>query len=133
MDPRRARILFVVVVLALFVPVVIVLAAGSGDDDEGPTGLTIKTDPSRTSVSVYLEAGDAPEVKRSDGFVEIECRDRAGKVDGRATQPWPFADTDNGTTEPHAHVEGILAIEKLARCEVLGTDPPLGGDVSARG
>ena len=43
-------------------------------------------------------------------------------------EPWPFAETDQGTLDPHAHI-GMdpRLLERIARCRLTGTDPPLEG------
>jgi hypothetical protein len=39
-----------------------------------------------------------------------------------------FTDTDQGTLDPHAHVGMDPALrDRIARCRITGTDPPLEG------
>ena len=59
----------------------------------------------------------------------LECVDRDRVVVYSAPETWPFLDTDGGTVEPHVHVgmpRGTL--DRVARCSLLGTDPPLEGE-----
>ena len=126
MDPRRARIVFTAVLLALFIPVVVVLALQGGDGDKPAQGLRLEIDPNQDVVVAYVETPELPAVAGST--VSLECRDRAGNVLGRSRQFWPFKDTDGGTAAPHVHANMPRAA-KIATCTVLGTDPPLGGAV----
>ena len=60
--------------------------------------------------------------------VGIECLDAGGSVVFRGRQRWPFSDTDGGVFDPHVHVFiDPAALEKVARCRLKDTDPPLEG------
>jgi hypothetical protein len=64
--------------------------------------------------------------------VTVECLDDTGEVLISAPQAWPFADTDQGTLDPHAHLPldpGSLA--RVSRCRLKGTEPALEGRVGA--
>jgi hypothetical protein len=130
MDPGRARILFAVVPLAGFVVVVVLLALPGGGGDGRATGLTLRIDPNQNVVTAYVDASELPAVAGAKDAVRFECRDRAGKLLVRSSERWPFTDTDGGTTAPHVHVN-VPGIEKLATCEVLGTNPRLGGELGS--
>jgi hypothetical protein len=119
--------------LAVGVPLVIVALAGSGDEDrpERPAGLRVeRTGGDLPEVIIYVEDRSLNEPATAGGAtsVVVECVDAEGRIVWSRPERWPFTDTDGGTLDPHAHI-GMdpAALERIARCRLTGTDPPLGG------
>jgi hypothetical protein len=129
----RTRLVAVAVLLAVAAPLVIVALAGGGSEDrpERPAGLRVERTPGgMPEVIVYVEDRSLNEPATAGGAtsVVVECADAEGRVVWSRPERWPFTDTDDGTLDPHAHI-GMdqAAVERIARCRLTGTDPPLGG------
>ncbi len=127
MSPQRARLVFVAVLLAVFIPVVIVLALAGGDESEAPRGLRLEG--SEGDLVVYLSDAklNRPATAGGRRSVMLECTDAGGTTVVSSPELWPFADTDDGQAEPHVHVRTPRARE-VTRCSLLGTDPLIAGD-----
>jgi hypothetical protein len=131
--PSRTRLLALAALLAVAVPLVIVAIAGSGSEDrpERPAGLRVERTPGGPpEVIIYVEDRSLNEPATAGGAtsVVVECVDADGRIVWSRPERWPFTDTDDGTLDPHAHI-GMdpAALERIARCRLTGTDPPLGG------
>jgi hypothetical protein len=129
----RTRLVALAVLLALSVPLVIVaLAGGGGDgDSEQAAGLRLERTPGGPpEVIVYIEDRSLNERSTAGGAatVVVECVDAEGQVVSSRPESWPFTDTDQGTLDPHAHVAlSPELLDRIARCRLKGTDPPLEG------
>jgi hypothetical protein len=129
----RTRLVALAALLAVAVPLVIVALAGSGGEErsERPAGLRVeRTAGDLPEVIIYVEdrALNEPATAGGAASVVVECVDAEGRIVWSRPERWPFTDTDNGTLDPHAHI-GMerAALERIARCRLTGTDPPLGG------
>jgi hypothetical protein len=128
----RTRLVALAVLLAVAAPLVIVALAGSGDESsERPAALRVERTPGGLpEITIYVEdrSLNEPATAGGAGTVVIECVDADGRVVSSRPQRWPFTDTDDGTLDPHAHI-GMdpAALERIARCRLTGTDPPLEG------
>ena len=80
---------------------------------------------------IYREDADVNRLETNHGrrTVMIECTDDRGDVIFTARKAWPFSDTDGGMYNPHVHlvVRPSAAIQRIVRCRLSGTDPPLEG------
>lgn len=129
----RTRLVALAVLLAVAIPLVIVALAGSGDDEgttQRPAALRIERTPGLDEIAIYLEERslNKPSTAGGETSVVVECVDADGRVVWKLPEAWPFTDTDEGTIEPHAHIGMDPAqIERLVRCRLVGTDPPLEG------
>jgi hypothetical protein len=129
----RTRLVALAALLAVAVPLVIVALAGSGSEDgpERPAGLRVERTPGgRPEVTIYVEDRSLNEPATAGGAtsVVVECVDADGRIVWSRPERWPFTDTDDGALDPHTHI-GMdpAAVERIARCRLTGTDPPLGG------
>ncbi len=131
----RTRLVALAVLLAVAAPLVILALAGRDDDEVAPerqpAGLRIERTPGGLpEITIYLEDRSLNKASTARGAatVVIECVDADGQVVSSRPEAWPFLDTDEGTVEPHAHVDMDPALlEQIARCRLTGTDPPLEG------
>ena len=90
--------------------------------ERGAAGdLTVYVDP---SVNVRSRAGGRSQV-------QLRCLDVDGGLVIAQDEGWPFAETDGGLFEPHAHV-GVdpIGASSIDRCQLAGTKPLL--EASAR-
>lgn len=126
---NRTRIVALAVLLAISVPLIIIAAAGGGSDDEAP-GLRVERAQGIPEVVIYLEdpGVNDPATNQGRTRVRVQCLDRGGTVIFRGAERWPFSDTDGGRFDPHVHVlVGPELVDRIARCRLIGTDPPLAG------
>jgi hypothetical protein len=125
----RRRPVALAVLLAVAAPLV-VIAVSSGGDEGKPGGLRVERSPGAAQITVYVEDPELNSAATAAGRrrVTLECLDRAGKITASWRQAWPFTDTDQGTFDPHVHVSvDPPALERIARCRLRNTDPPLEG------
>jgi hypothetical protein len=129
----RTRLVALTVLLAVAVPLVIVALAGSGSEErpERPAGLRVERTPGGPpEVTIYVEDRSLNDPATAGGAtsVVVECVDAEGRVVWSRPERWPFTDTDDGALDPHAHIGMDPAtLERIARCRLTGTDPPLEG------
>jgi hypothetical protein len=112
---------------------VIVALANSGDEEsaERPAALRVQRTPGGVpEITIYIEdrSLNKPSTARGETSVVVECVDTEGRIVWKLPEAWPFTDTDSGSVDPHAHIGMDQAqIERIARCRLTGTDPPLEG------
>jgi len=129
----RTRLVALAVLLAVSIPLVVIAAAGGGSGGESAgSGLRIEPSPQGLPLLViYLEDADVNQLETNHGrrTVMIECTDGGGDVIFTERKAWPFSDTDGGMYNPHVHlvVRPSAAIQRIVRCRLSGTDPPLEG------
>ena len=130
--PERARAVLVAVVVLVVIGVPLAVLLGGGGDDPTPkpkprraTGLRVESGTSdltiyvKPAVNVPARAGGRRQVLR-------ECVDSDGDTVQAQDEAWPFADTDQGTLDPHAHMTlDPLSITAVERCLLRGTAPLL--------
>jgi hypothetical protein len=138
MQERARTVLVAVVVLVVIgVPLGILLAAGGGDDPEPKpkpqraAGLRVERGPSGSDLTIYVKpAVNVPGRAGGRRQVLLECVDSDGDAVMAQDEAWPFADTDQGTLDPHAHMTlDPLSITAVERCLLEGTEPLLEGRV----
>ncbi len=127
----RTPLVALAVLVAIFVPVVVVLVSREGEAARERPAPGLRLEGAPGEITVYLEEPKLNKAATAAGAeqVTLECIDRDRVVVYSAPETWPFFDTDAGTVEPHAHVgmpQGTL--DRVARCSLLGTDPPLEGE-----
>jgi hypothetical protein len=126
----RTRVVALAVLLAISVPLVVIAVAGGGSDDGEAEGLRVERSAGIPEVVIYLQDPEVnqPETNGGRTRVGVECLDSGGAVVFRGAERWPFSDTDGGKFDPHVHVSIEPAvIDRVARCRLTGTDPPLAG------
>jgi hypothetical protein len=132
-NASRTRLVALAVLLAVAVPLVIVALAGGGDEEaaERPAGLRVARMPGGLpEIIIYVEdrSLNKPATAGGAATVVVECVDADGSILSSRPEAWPFSDTDQGTLDPHVHIGMDPALlERVARCRLTGTDPPLEG------
>ncbi|HEU0025246.1 MAG TPA: hypothetical protein VFQ12_11470 [Thermoleophilaceae bacterium] len=110
--------------------VAVALATGGGGEDGEADSLRIER--SQTELIVYVtDPGDnEPDAAGAAPSVTLECLDQDGEVLISAAQAWPFTDTDGESLDPHVHLSlDADRMQRVKRCRLNGTDPPLEGGV----
>jgi len=134
----RTRLAALVVLLVVAVPLAIVALSGSGDAQpkrkpKAPhaTGLRVERGTSGSDLTVYVKpAVNVPARAGGRRQVVLKCVDSDGDAVMAQDEAWPFAQTDKGLFEPHAHlVLDPLSITAVERCLLEGTKPLLEGRV----
>jgi hypothetical protein len=108
----------------------VALVAGGGDDEQN-AGLRVERSTELPELRVFVAPGDNT-TERAGGrrSVTVECVDPDGGVVASQSEPWPFTDTDQGTLDPHAHVQVDPAgLGDVERCRLRRTEPLLEGPV----
>jgi hypothetical protein len=123
------RLVALAVVLAISAALVAVALSSGGDDPE-PAGLRVERIPGVAEIVVYVEDLDANRPDTADGAARItlECVGADDQVVWSSREAWPFNETDEGTLDPHVHLEMPPGqVERIERCRLKDTDPPLEG------
>ena len=134
----RGRLVTLAVLLGVGAVLVVValLAGGSGGESERSSLRVERTPtPEGTELIVYVEAADnRAELAGGESRVSVECEDEGGRVVAQGNHPWPFTDTDGGTTDAHVHQRvPDAAAGSVTRCRLSGTDPELEGRITEGG
>jgi hypothetical protein len=133
--PERARAVLVAVVVLVVIGVPMAVLLGGGGDDPAPkpkpraTGLRVERGTS--DLTVYVKpAVNVPARAGGRRQVLLKCVDSDGDTVMAQDEAWPFAETDQGAFDPHAHMTlDPLSISAVERCLLEGTDPLLEGRV----
>jgi hypothetical protein len=134
--PERARAVLVAVVVLVVIGVPLALLLGGGGDGPTPkpkprraTGLRVERGTS--DLTIYVKpAVNVPARAGGRRQVLLECVDSDGDTVQAQDEAWPFAETDQGAFDPHAHmVLDPLSITAVERCLLEGTEPLLEGRV----
>jgi FlaG/FlaF family flagellin (archaellin) len=133
--PERARAVLVAVVVLVVIGVPMAVLLGGGGDDPAPkpkpraTGLRV--DRGTSDLTVYIKpAVNVPARAGGRRQVLLKCVDSDGDTVMAQDEAWPFAETDQGAFDPHAHMTlDPLSISAVERCLLEGTDPLLDGRV----
>jgi hypothetical protein len=134
--PERARAVLVAVVVLVVIGVPLALLLGGGGDGPTPkpkprraTGLRVERGTS--DLTIYVKpAVNVPARAGGRRQVLLECVDSDGDTVQAQDEAWPFAETDQGAYDPHAHmVLDPLSITAVERCLLEGTEPLLEGRV----
>jgi hypothetical protein len=129
----RTVLSLAVVLVVIGVPLGVLFAGGGGDPEPkakpGPgasAGVRIERGV-QGDVTLYVE----PSVNvrsRAGGRTEVQvrCLDEDGGVVMAQDEGWPFAQTDGGLFDPHAHLAlDPIAASAVVRCQIAGTRPLL--------
>jgi hypothetical protein len=134
--PERARAVLVAVVVVVVIGVPMAVLLGGGGDDPTPkpkpprpTGLRVERGTS--DLTIYVKpAVNVPARAGGRRQVLLRCVDSDGDTVQAQDEAWPFAETDQGAYDPHAHmVLDALSITAVERCLLEGTEPLLAGRV----
>lgn len=135
----RGRLVALAVLLgvgAVLVVVALLAGGGSGGESES-SSLRVERSPTPEGMEliVYVEAADnRAEVADGESRVSVECEDDGGRVVAQGNHPWPFTDTDGGTTDAHVHQRvPDAAAGSVTLCRLSGTDPELQGRITDGG
>jgi FlaG/FlaF family flagellin (archaellin) len=131
--PERARavLVAVVVLVVIGVPLAVLLGGGGGDDSapkpkpHRATGVRVERGTS--DLTIYVKpAVNVPASAAGRRQVLLKCVDSNGDTVQAQDEAWPFAETDQGAFDPHAHlVLDPLSITAVERCLLEGTEPLL--------
>ena len=135
--PERARAVLIAVVVLIVIGVPLaVLLGGGGESKPTPkpqraTGLRVERGTSGSDLIIYVQpALNVPARAGGRRQVLLECVDSDGDAVMAQDEGWPFADTDQGTLDPHAHMTlDPLSITAVERCLLEGTEPLMEGPV----
>jgi hypothetical protein len=137
-DSARKRLAALVILVVVAVPLLVLVASGSDDSAPKPkpqaqpgTGLRIERGSSGSDLVIYVKPA-VNVLARAGGRrqVQLKCVDAGGSVVMAQDEAWPFAQTDGGQFEPHAHmVLDPIGASAVERCLVAGTKPVLEGRV----
>ena len=130
----RRRLVALAVLLLIAAPLVVVALLTSGGEESPATGLRIERSTvagaGTPQIIVYVEdpAANVPATARNRPTVELQCLDGKSATVLRGIYPWPFTDTDQGTTAAHVH-QNVPApdVTRIVRCRLNGTEGPLTG------
>jgi hypothetical protein len=132
--PERARAVLVAVVVLVVIgaPLAVLLSGGGHDSAPKPnppraTGLRVERGTS--DLTIYVKpAVNVPARAGGRRQVLLKCVDSDGDTIQAQDEAWPFAETDQGAFDPHAHmVLDPLSITAVERCLLEGTEPLLAG------
>jgi hypothetical protein len=127
----RTRLVALAVLLAVSVPLVVIALASGGSPDPRAGGLRVERAGGLAEMTLYVEDPSVNALATTDGAdtVVIECLDGGGKVVFSERERWPFSDTDGGIFDPHVHLtlESDELLQRIERCRLRDTDPPLEG------
>lgn len=71
-----------------------------------------------------------PETAHGKAQVRLQCFDRRNRMVVNEDQPWPFVADGMGDRLPHVHQRGFRRVlDRVARCRLVGTNPPLAGEL----
>ncbi len=71
-----------------------------------------------------------PSTAKGAEQVRVQCFDRDSDQVLNEPYTWPFESDGVGDNLPHAHIRGLPEIlNAVTRCKLLGTDPPLEGEL----
>ena len=134
--PERARAVLIAVVVLVVIGVPLAVLLGGGGDDPTPkpkprpaTGLRVERGTS--DLTIYVKpAVNVPARAGGRRQVVLKCVDSDGDAVMAQDEAWPFAETDQGAFDPHAHMTlDPLSITAVERCLLEGTEPLLEGRV----
>ena len=132
--PERARaVLVAVVVLVVIGAPLAVLLSGGGDDatpkPNPPRATGLRVERGTSDLTIYVKpAVNVPARAGGRRQVLLRCVDSDGDTVQAQDEAWPFAETDQGAFDPHAHmVLDPLSITAVERCLLEGTHPLLEG------
>jgi hypothetical protein len=131
--PERARAVLVAIVVLVVIGAPLAVLIGGGEDDAAPepkathraTGLRVERGTS--DLTIYVEpALNVPASAGGRRQVLLDCVDSDGDTVMAQDEAWPFAETDQGAFDPHAHMAlDVLSITAVERCLLRGTEPLL--------
>jgi hypothetical protein len=62
--------------------------------------------------------------------VRVQCFDRRGRTVTNELYAWPFVADGMGDRLPHVHQRGLpKVLNRVVRCRIARTDPPLAGEL----
>ena len=64
-------------------------------------------------------SANTPAAVGGENTVTVECLDSRDEVVFSSTHAWPFTDTDNGTLDPHQHLDiGAGTVDSVTSCRL---------------
>jgi hypothetical protein len=113
--------------------VLFVLAVGGcgGNEPEAkpapPKSTGMRIERGTSDLTIYVKpAVNLPERAGGRRQVQLDCVDSDGDTVMAQDEAWPFAQTDGGLYQPHAHMAlDPLTITAVERCVLHGTEPLL--------
>lgn len=130
MDPKWRT--FIVLLIVLVGASLVIVAVGAGGDGSSGSITVAQAPTPEGGVEVLVTVPDPLNVLETTGgeaVVDLVCTDDAGGTVVRARQTWPFL-KDGNPPAAHAHQPASPAeLKTIARCELVGTEPKLAGEL----
>jgi len=106
------------------------LVAGCGSEPQLKVRFFDDVQRGREVLISVPEDVNKPETARGAGQVRVQCFDRRSRTVTNELYPWPFVADGMGDRLPHAHQRGLPKdLNRVVRCRIVGTDPPLQGEL----
>jgi hypothetical protein len=109
---------------------VLVLLAGCGSEPQLKVRFFDDVQRGREVLISVPEDVNKPETARGAAQVRVQCFDRRARTVTNELFTWPFSSDGVGDRLPHAHQRGLpKELNRVVRCRIVGTDPPLEGEL----
>lgn len=117
--------------VVVLVPVVVFAGGGGGGER---ADLIVERTGQELTVSIEDPGVNTTATSGGRREVRLECTDAGGRVTISAEHPWPFGDDGGvGAGRPHVHQSAPGQVGAVQRCRLVGTDPPLEGELQGTG
>jgi hypothetical protein len=114
--------------------VIALLLTGCGEDPKLKVRFYDDVQLGREILVSVPEDLNEPETARDAAQVRLQCFDRRARLIIDEAHPWPFEVDGVGDPLPHVHQHGPpTVLNQVVRCRLVGTDPPLEGELPLGG
>jgi hypothetical protein len=108
----------------------LVLLAGCGGEPKLKVRFYDDVQRGREILVSVPEDVNRPETAKGSEQVRLRCFDRRSRKLIDELHGWPFVADGVGDRLPHAHQRGLPELlNRVTRCALVGTDPPLEGEL----
>jgi len=109
---------------------VLVLLAGCGSEPQLKVRFFDDVQRGREVLISVPEDVNGPGTANGAAQVRVQCFDGRGRAVTNELFSWPFVADGVGDRLPHAHQRGLpKELNRVVRCRIVGTDPPLEGEL----
>jgi len=110
--------------------VLVVLLAGCGGEPQLKVRFFDDVSRGREVLVSVPEGANEPGTANGSAQVRLQCFDRRNRIVTDELYGWPFKADGVGDRLPHAHQRGLAKdLNRVVRCRLVGTDPPLSGQL----